>query len=278
MRQVWSTAAAHPRDRLAYWVDAICGSNVHIEIAPRRGAAFFGALSVEAVGNVLLANVASTAQTIVRPPHQVGRDEPHFCFIAQTSGRARIGQDGRDALLEPGDLALTESTRAFQIDFDGQFAQTVVRMPRELLLRRVGIAEGLTAHRIDGRKGFGGLLSAMLVKLDRQLHDIGAGMRARLGDNILDLVATGLLAESGEARVSAEMTRVRVKLWIESHLAEDLLGERIAAANGVSVRHLNRLFAGEGTSLMHYVWERRLTRCRRLQGSVALQPRLSRPL
>jgi transcriptional regulator GlxA family with amidase domain len=29
------------------------------------------------------------------------------------------------------------------------------------------------------------------------------------------------------------------------------------------VRHLNRLFAREQTSLMHYVWERRLARCRR---------------
>ena len=46
-------------------------------------------------------------------------------------------------------------------------------------------------------------------------------------------------------------------------MTEDLSGERIAAANGVSVRHVNRLFAGEGTSLMHYVWERRLIRCRR---------------
>jgi transcriptional regulator GlxA family with amidase domain len=29
----------------------------------------------------------------------------------------------------------------------------------------------------------------------------------------------------------------------------------------LSVRHLNRLFAREGTSLMHHVWERRLARC-----------------
>jgi AraC-like DNA-binding protein len=263
MRQVWSTADTHPRDRIAYWVDAISGSNVHIEIASRRSAAFFGALSVEAVGNVLLANVTSTAQTIVRPPHHLGSDEPHFCFIAQTSGRGRISQDGREAVLEAGDLTLTESTRPFQLEYEGDFAQTVVRVPREQLLRRVGMAEGLTAHRIDGRKGFGGLLSSMLVNLDRQLHDLGAGMRGRVGDNVLDLVATGLLAEGGETRASAEMTRARVKLWIEAHLAEDLSGDRIAVANGLSVRHLNRLFAGEGTSLMHYVWERRLHRCRR---------------
>jgi AraC-like DNA-binding protein len=262
MRQVWSTADVNPRDRVAYWVDAICGS-IHIESAPRRSAPFFGAFSIEAVGNVLLTNVASVAQTVVHPARYVGRDEPHFCFITQTSGRSRISQDGRDAVLDPGDLAMIESTRPFEFEFDGEFAQSVVRIPRELLFGRIGPAEQLTAHRIDGRKGFGSLLSPMLQNLDRQLHDVHAGIRARFGENLLDLVATALLSESGETRIPAEMTRVRVKLWIETHLTEDLSGRRIAVANGVSVRHLNRLFAGEGTSLMHYVWDRRLTRCRR---------------
>ena len=46
-------------------------------------------------------------------------------------------------------------------------------------------------------------------------------------------------------------------------LAQDLSGERIASECGVSVRHLNRLFARDGVSLMQYVWDRRLARCQR---------------
>jgi transcriptional regulator GlxA family with amidase domain len=45
------------------------------------------------------------------------------------------------------------------------------------------------------------------------------------------------------------------------HLTEKLSGDEVARQCGLSVRHLNRLFAGEQTSLMHYVWERRLVRC-----------------
>jgi transcriptional regulator GlxA family with amidase domain len=59
------------------------------------------------------------------------------------------------------------------------------------------------------------------------------------------------------------MTLVRAKLWIETHLGEALSAERIAGACRLSARHLNRLFEREGTSLMRYVWDRRLTRCHR---------------
>jgi transcriptional regulator GlxA family with amidase domain len=99
-----------------------------------------------------------------------------------------------------------------------------------------------------------------LVKRDRRRSTRPAGTGLGFG---LDLIATALLSAIGETTVSAEMTLVRVKFWIETHLAENLSSERIAAACGVSVRHLNRLFAREGTSLMHHVWERRLARCRR---------------
>jgi len=64
-----------------------------------------------------------------------------------------------------------------------------------------------------------------------------------------------------------------VKLWIEAHLGERLSSERIAAACQLSVRHLNRLFAGEGTSLMAHVWERRLTRCHRDLASPTMRGR-----
>ena len=88
-------------------------------------------------------------------------------------------------------------------------------------------------------------------------------MRKRVAENVIDLVATALLSESDEAQISSGMTHVRAKLWIEIHLAEDLSGEQIALECGVSVHHLNRLFARDGTSLMQYVWTRRLARCRR---------------
>jgi AraC-like DNA-binding protein len=62
------------------------------------------------------------------------------------------------------------------------------------------------------------------------------------------------------APLSARLTLTRVKFWIETHLAEKLSGEEIARHCDLSLRHLNRLFESEDTSLMQYVWKRRLAR------------------
>ncbi len=263
MTQVWSTVDVHPRDRVAYWVDAVCDTSVHIESRPRRDVPFFGTLSAAMLGDIQLSKVASVAQTVVHGSRHIGRDPAHVCFIIQMSGRALINQDGRNAELNNGDFAMTDSTRPFQLDFDREFALAVLHIPRDLMAGRIGPTERVTASRIDGHRGFGGLLSPMLQNLGEQLPDIPAAAHPRIAGNVLDLLATALISVGDAAPVAAGVTRIRVKFWIESHLAEDLSGEHIAAACGVSVRHLNRLFAGDGSSLMQYVWERRLARCRR---------------
>jgi AraC-like DNA-binding protein len=262
--KIWSTATVHPRDRMAYWVDEIC-HNCQVDCEPRRGTAFFGEAALTDLAGVLqVGQGASSAQVFSRSPRQIARGNADFLQVTvQTSGRALVSQDGGEAVLEPGDLVLTDRTRPYQFTCDDDMSQTVLIVPRPLLMRRIGSAERFTAMRIDGNSGFGGLLSPMLRNLIEQQHHIQGEMPARVAENVLDLIATALLSVGEQAPISAGMTRVRVKFWIETHLAEELSGERIASACRLSVRHLNRVFAGEGTSLMHYVWGRRLARCRR---------------
>jgi AraC-like DNA-binding protein len=261
---VWSTAQVHPRDRLAFWVDQLC-AGCGIDSEPRRGAALFGQGAVAELAGVLqIGHGGSSAQVLSRSLRQIARGDDRFYVTLMSSGRSLVSQDGREVVLEAGDFVLSDRTRPYQFDCDTDFTQTVLMIPRELLLRRLGPAERFTAVRIGGGSGFGGLLSPMLQGLGGQIPDMAAEVQARVAENVLDLIATALLSESDEtASISAEMTHVRIKFWIETHLTEDLSGERIATACGVSVRHLNRLFAREGTSLMHHVWERRLARCRR---------------
>jgi AraC family transcriptional activator of tynA and feaB len=260
----WSTAQVHPRDRVAYWVDQVCDA-CHVDCEPRRDTALFGDCSVAGLaGTLQFGKGASTAQALSRSPRQIARGNSDFFHICVMSyGRALLRQDGREALLEPGDFVLSDRTRPYQFIFDGEFSQTVVMMPRQVLIPRVGSAERFTAIRIDGSKGLGGLLSPLLQNLGGPLRDMPADAQARIAENIIDLVATAVLSECEGLPISSGMTCVRVKFWIETHLAQDLSGERIASECGVSVRHLNRLFARDGVSLMQYVWERRLARCQR---------------
>jgi AraC family transcriptional regulator, positive regulator of tynA and feaB len=149
------------------------------------------------------------------------------------------------------------------MDLARQFLPPRVQPPRKALLLRLGEPERFRAIRIDGSAGIGGLLSPMLQKLPLDLAQIPDAARARIGENLLDLIATALLAQAECAPLPAETALARIKLWINTHLGGDLSAERIAARCCLSVRHINRLFEREGTSLMRYVWERRLACCRR---------------
>jgi AraC-like DNA-binding protein len=57
--------------------------------------------------------------------------------------------------------------------------------------------------------------------------------------------------------------RPRVEYFIETHLQEPTLCPAIiAAAAGISVRHLHRLFAAKSCTVAEWIRERRLERCR----------------
>jgi len=264
MTKVWSTADVHPRDRGAYWVDQICDV-CGVDSEPQRGVPLFGEGVFDDLAGVLqVGKGAASAQVFRRSERQIARgDADSFRVMVQTSGRSLISQGGREAILGPGDFALLDRTRPYHQICDCDFSQIMLRMRRDLLLPRIGAAELFTAVRIDGRVNFGGLLSPLLQQLPSQVAAVPDDARGRIAENVLDLVATALLVQHDSARISAGMTLVRAKFWIEAHLGRDLSAARIAAECGITVRHLNRLFAREGTSLMHFVWERRLARCRR---------------
>ena len=210
--------------------------------------------------------VASTGQLVIRSQRQISRDPADICLInVQLSGHSMVSQDGRDATLRPGDFVLYDSTRPYRLTFDDNFSQTVLQIPRAALLRRLGASESFTATRIDGTMGLGGVISPMLRTLPLHLAAIPAVARERIADNALDMVATALLSSGGERAwpLATRMTLTRVKLWIETHLVEELSAECIALACKLSVRHLNRLFEREGTALMQHVWARRLACCHR---------------
>ena len=65
-----------------------------------------------------------------RTPALIARaSEDYFLVSIQTQGRGVVSQDGRDAVLAPGDFALYDSTRPYQLTFDGPFQQFVLKLP-----------------------------------------------------------------------------------------------------------------------------------------------------
>ena len=274
MPRIWSTADVHPRDRVAYWVDGLADAIIHVDCEPRRDEPFSAEIRAASAGQVRCATYSSVAQIVARSARKIAhRPADMFTLGVQLAGYGFASQDGRDLALRPGDLALYDMTRPFELTFTDRFVRTTLVFPRAALVRRLGAAERFIGRSIDGTAGVGGMLSPLLRELPSRLDTIPGSVRERLADNLLDLIATALLSDVEGAPPSTGMNLVRAKLWIETHLGEALCAESIAGACRLSARHLNRLFEGEGTSLMRYVWDRRLTRCHRDMTDPAMRRR-----
>jgi AraC family transcriptional regulator, positive regulator of tynA and feaB len=268
MPKILSTSDFHPRDRLDYWIDELSRNVTAVGCEPVRGQPFFGEIRSDAVGCIGGMTYSSVAQTFGQR-----RPADFFTLGVQLEGHGFASGAGRDLALQPGELMLYDASRPFRLTFGDRFVRTTLRFPREALLRRVGAAEHFIGRSIDGTIGVAGILSPLLRDLPSRAGTIPAAARERVADNLLDLIAIVLLADIGQPPRGAGMTLVHAKAWIEAHLGEPLTAEQIAGACRLSMRHLNRLFAREGTSLMRYVWERRLEHCRRDLSDPAMRRR-----
>jgi AraC-like DNA-binding protein len=264
MAMVWSTDQVRPQDRLGWWVEVVCRTLVPVDCIARRDRPFSSRIEASALGSIRVSAAAGSAQTASRQPRKIDRNPQDDVTLAlHGRGASVFTQFGRGALLGPGDIILSDMNRPFEFNFPADWAQTILMFPREALLSRIGDVGPHLGVKIDGTIGVAGVLATLLSGLPNHLDRIPDHVRERVADNLLDLIATVILASRDRPLESSRMTLARVKLWIERHLGEALSAESIAIQCGLSSRHLNRLFARENTSLMQFVLERRLTRCHR---------------
>ncbi len=132
---------------------------------------------------------------------------------------------------------------------------------------RLAGVEHCTALRIPGNIGIGAVTSDFIRAC---ANETGTLMRRdfnALADYSFDLLTRALTSVRPQF---CNLSRSRhaalegIKAYIERHLADPRLeAAKIASGIGLSTRYINHLFAQEHTSLMRYVWNSRLERCRR---------------
>jgi hypothetical protein len=83
---------------------------------------FRGVLRATEFDGLQLAEVAGTGQTVRRTRATIGAADPGFYKVGlQVAGRGLLGQDGREAVLGPGDFAIYDTSRPYRLRFDESF-------------------------------------------------------------------------------------------------------------------------------------------------------------
>ena len=260
---VLSTDEVREHERASYWVDLICDVFVQLD-CPKTSERFFGSIADQPLGDLRLSEVRSTTQHVRRTPRMLSRADDEFVLISlQTSGRGCIEQDGRQAVLQPGDFALYDSTRRYDLRFESDFSQLVLKTPRALFTDRLAGSENVTASRVDGSSGLGRVASRFIRDIAREAHTLLPHEIERVTHSAIDMMSAALGHSLLDKPISHNSTRaaqlIRIKMYIDNELSNPDLGpEMIATANGISVRYLNKLFEGEALSVCRWIWNQRL--------------------
>src|SRR5260370_20448895 len=166
----------------------------------------------------------------------------------QLRGYCLVTQDGREAPLTPGDFALYDARRPYQLSFDSEFRMLVVMFPRELLNLRADDLAKVVARRVSGRRGVGGLVSPFFVKLADELRRDQIVPTFELSNAVLDLFAAALSEQLPcESSVRPETRRhaliLPIKAFIDARLDDpELTTAPIAPAHHISPRYPQHLF------------------------------------
>lgn len=230
-----------------------------------------GAVESCLLGHLQLSTVTSVDQHISRSRTLIDRDPDALFQVGLVrSGRAVVEQDGRTALLGPGDFVVYETTRPFewQLRSDAgspRWELAVLTWPRSSFRLSESHTRELTARVLAADHGMSRIVSDLLCGLVTEQPSMSEGAATAMADQVGEILSIALEAEpSTTVRHGSDRLLRDVDDYIDAHLADPgLTPDRIAQAVAISTRQLHRMFLERDLTVAQTVRTRRLEGARR---------------
>ncbi|MFF9899145.1 helix-turn-helix domain-containing protein [Streptomyces longispororuber] len=272
METVFDTAQLPGPLRVEAWIETTALALVRTDFALVDPDAFGARLNAASLGAMQVTEMSYGPLRSRRTPELIRQSDPEQYQIAYICrGYQGIEQVRRQSLLSPGELVLYDSSHPFTASVgagQGLARSLMLQFPRQLLPLPESKVAGLFAEPLSGTHGVGRLFAQFLTTLADDHATYTRRDAARLGNTALDL-ATAVLAHQLDGEYARPMSApgvlfLRITAHIDRQLhAPDLEPATIAAAHGISLRYLHRIFQQNGVSVSAYIKRRRLERCRR---------------
>jgi AraC-like DNA-binding protein len=251
-----------------HWKHLVAESFVPLAARTADVDGFRGQMRARVLDRMSVVEVTATSHEVHRTPALIAQaSERYFKLNLQLEGTGLLIQDNREALLQPGDLAIYDTNRPYTLAFEEEARMMVVMFPCDALSLPTDYVGQLAAVRMAGNTGLSGIVGQFIRQLSENLEVLSGPSGSRLATNALDLVSTMLHAEMDIApdRMKPQaLLAVSVREYIEANLSDPLLSPAsIAAAHFISTRHLHNVFHESGTTVASWIRSQRLDGARR---------------
>ncbi|WP_051828055.1 helix-turn-helix domain-containing protein [Streptomyces bicolor] len=196
-----------------------------------------------------------------------------FHLVLLLEGEAAIVHHGRETPLSAGDFSFDDHLRPLQLRA-GPIRAVGVAIPEALLPLPPEEADRMLGRRLPGRAGAGALLARLLTQLTEDTGTFRPSDGPRLG-TVLGTMVAALLTHSpapddggddggcAPPETPSRTLTPRIRAFIQRRLSDPELTPRaVAAAHGISLSYLHRLFEDESETVAAYIRRRRLERAR----------------
>lgn len=260
----WTAASIRPGQRYDAWRAALNASHLEWTLERSDDRPFRAAVTRRRFGAVDVVECACDPCTGRRNRPEIARTEgAYFGVLFELGGREVIRQDGREAVLEPGDFVMWDSEREMEFRVLSPLRKLTLLIPKPQLSGWLADPERHAGAVVRGGSGAGALASDVLRRLAREIDTIETGQAGAVMEPVLGLVSAALTAQVAPRPSTGSEEFRRICAYIEAALADpDLSPAGIARAHGMSIRTLYTTFADNGASVSRWIRLRRLHRCR----------------
>lgn len=243
-----------------------------------------------ALGSLSFMRVRGPAEEACRQAMQAIREERRFPFellVIRHGSVTASGRAGHSVTLGPDDMALIDgngATHLLSLDFVDAW---IIGLPAPLIARWFQGMPPVTAHRLQGERGWAKVLSAYLRNWEfEQLRGLISPFEKELiGEHVMSLLSMAL-AQSGAVHETPQRLNAhdrnlyaRMRQWVQDNYANPDIGvATLAARFNVSTRYVHKVFlnAGQGETFLDALRSARLEAAAlRLQTAVQTQTSVS---
>jgi AraC family transcriptional activator of tynA and feaB len=208
---------------------------------------------------------SSSALSFNKFPAVNVQPENRACIaITQLAGMRQYRQNGKVAVLSKGDTTLIDASLPWTSDCLADCARLYLRIPMPILERRFRGARIPNATRISGTHGIGTTLFRLMTSLYEQAGHLTEVEGEVAVEAYLRILSTclGIYRKERDNQEGSPTPYSQILSYINERLTETTLcPSEIAAASGISVRHLYRLFSQRGSTVNDWIRIQRLKHC-----------------
>ncbi len=188
-----------------------------------------------------------------------------FLLATQVEGTVLVKEGDVEFTQHPGDLCIMSAAEPYTVIHTQKSHRLVLHIPAQVYRERI------LAHQ-EGRKfrprlmpagGLATIVNEMLKSLAFEADKLHVTEQYTLAESLLELTSAMLRSDADQeyeqqhAKQSALFRRI-LEFMEANYMDCELTPEKIAKANGISMRYLHSLFQQAGLTVSKWMWERRL--------------------